>query len=272
MTSSNLVPTPIVNKNGVHTTVYKATGGSSSSPAGNLPAPALGGAVSATTLPSGEIMRDLIASFDDPWITIPSVIDRSTLRRTIESYPEDTQRYIREVQLRQPEDHHFDRMLISMLYNRDSPETIEDVLYAFDNLEDSWDTFTCETGWNDDRFDMDYGLIRTVNGAKSYGFEVCAYGTEDKSLRHYDEHTRKQALALIALYSEMSMHSELSEGIGGDDTASYITARSTVLHATGTTGAAAEMVEEMLIHGRTDWDVIEAMKDAPSIPLRDGTL
>jgi hypothetical protein len=272
MTSSNLVPTPIVNKNGVHTTVYKAAGGSNSSPAGNLPAPAIGGAVSVTTPPSAEIMSVLRVSFDDPWVTIPSVIDRNAVRRTLEGYPEDTQIYIREVQLLHPDDPHFDRMLISMIHNRDSPETIEDVLYAYTHIPDSWETFTCETGWNDDRFDVDYDLIRTVNGAKSYGFEVCAYGTEDKSLRHYDEQTRTQALALIALYSEMSMNNELRGGLGGDDTSYYITDKSTVQHIVQNPEMADDMLQEMLVHGRADWGLIESLKNAPSVPLRDGTL
>jgi hypothetical protein len=276
MTSSNLVPTPIVNKNGVQTTVYKAAGGPSSSPVGNLPAPALGGVVSVTRMPVSEIMSDLIVSFDDPWITIPSNMDKATVRRTLEGYPEDTQRYIREVQSRQPDDNFFDRMLISMIYNRDSPETIEDALYVFDSLEDSWDNLTSESGWTDDRFDVDDELIRAVRGARGYGVEECDFGTEDKPLRHYDELTRKQALALITLYYEMSMNSELQGGLGHDDVSAYITDKSTVRHVVNnpdiTHDMIVDMVDEMLTHGRTDWDVIESMNNAPSVPLREGTL
>jgi hypothetical protein len=272
MTSSNLVPTPIVNKNGVRTTVYKAAGGPSSSPVGNLPAPAVSGIVSVTKLASSGIMDGLALTFDDPFTTVPSEISKSRIQRTLEGYPEDTQEYIREVQTNHPEDSYFDRMLISMLHKRDSPETIEDVLYAFDNLPDSWDTFTYTSDWTDDGFDVDYELIRTVNGAKSYGFEICAYGTEDKPLRHYDEITRKQALALIALCSEMSMDETLRTGLGSDDTSSYIEDKSTVRHAARTPEMVDDMLQDMLTHGRTDWDVIEAMRNAPSVPLREGTL
>lgn len=270
--TSNLVPTPIVNKNGVHTTVYKAAGGPSSSPASNLPAPAVSGVVRVTKLASSDIMDGLALTFDDPFTTVPSEITRSRIQRTIDGYPEDTQEYIREIQIDHPEDSYFDRMLISMLYKRDSPETIEDVLYTFDSLPDSWDTFTCTSDWTDNGFDVDHELIRAVNGAKSYGFEVCAYGTEDKPLRHYDENTRKQALALIALCSEMSLDDTLRGGLASDDTSSYIEDKSTVRYIARNPEMTEDVLQGMLTHGRTDWDVIEAMQNAPSVPLREGTL
>lgn len=274
---NNLVPTPIVNKNGVHTTVYKAAEAPNSSPMGNLPAPTISGVSGTALTVSDQIMRSLAVTFEDSWINVPrSITQRGVLRR-LEMYPEETQRYIREIQELHPEDHHFDRMLISMIFNRDPVETVEDTLYVFNALLDQWDNFTYDTSWIDDRFDVAYTLTRTVNGVKTYGGEICAYGTEGKSLRHYDQKTRDQVSGLVALYTEMTMEDELHGGLSDDDSTSFLADQSTIKYVAENPQAAMKdgarkMVDEMLTYHRTDWDLIQSMKNAPSAPLNEGTL
>lgn len=273
MTSSNLIPTPIVNKNGVHTTVYKAAGGSSSSAVGNLPAPSVAGAVSGTAVVSSEIMEGLYLTFTDPYIVMPGHITGSLIQRTLDGYDSDTQKYIREVQQNNPEDGYFDRMLISMLSRRESPEMIETALFVYDNLQDQWDAMTFNDGWNDDNvFDVDYDLIRKVNGASQYPISGYRFGLEDYSLRHYDEHTQKQTLALIALCLDLDMDDKLRSGVQYDDDSVYLADEATAQVLIREPERLAEVLVALQKHGRTDWGVVEAMENAPSVPLREGTL
>lgn len=266
---SHLIPTPIVNKNGVSTTVYKAVENPASTAPRNIPSPT----VASVEVPAPtKVMKFLQATFDDPFTTVPSDISPAYIQRTLEGYPQETQEYMSEVFLNHPEDSYLDRMVISMLDKRHSPEIIEDALFVYDSLPDSWDAITIESDWTGRGFDVDNYLIQVINGARGYGVEVYSFGTEDKSLRHYDESTQQQALALIALAYEMSVEDSLREGLGSSDTSIYISDPSTVKHIIDYPYLVEEVRDAMLEHGRTSWGAIDAIQNAPSVPLRDGTL
>ena len=267
--NQHLVPTPIVNKNGVSTTVYKSVETPRPSTTWKIPAPS---GVTTTIPVSAQIMRAVRNTLEDPFLTTPSAITTAKIERALEGYPHETQEYINEILKRNDDDTYLDRMIISMLDKRYSPETIEDALFVYDALPDSWDEMTYDNDWTEDGFDVDHRLIRMINGARSYGVEVYRYGTDDISLRNHDEDTQKQALALIAFAYEMYGHDDLRPGLSSDDTSMYISDTSTVQALVREPSRMEEIRDTMLAYGRLSLGAAEEVKNAPSVPLRDGTL
>lgn len=273
--SNSLIPTPVVNKNGVHTTVYKVAGGTVSSTAGTLPAPAVTSSDNARYTPLFlDIMDCLSVTMSDPFSGIPGDLTEELVQRRLAGYPEDTQRYIMDVQQHHPEDTYFDRMLISMVSRRESPEMIENALYVYDNLPDQWDAIVFSDEWNEDNvFATDIDLTRKINGATEYSVRGYKFGTEEYSLRHYNERTRKQVLAVIALCLDLEMDGRFNDGgIQSNDTSMYLADESTARVLISEPERLAEVLVKLQKHRRTDWDVIEAIENAPSVPLREGTL
>lgn len=272
MTSSNLVPTPIVNKNGVHTTVYKASSGTQAAPAANLPAPTTAGTVSVTITDSALIMKRVSEVMANPFVTTPSSISFSSIQRTLDGYPEETQAYISEV-VSANDDDVIHRMLISMLDRRDAPEDIEDVLFVYTELPDMYHELAEEQDWTDDGFDVDYYLLKKIRGSRGYLCDAMDKEIfDDTPLRRCSEVTQKQVLALIKLCCYIESEESMHGGLSVNYFSLSLKDESTVDFVARHPERVEEVWETLFDYGRTDWSLVEDMQQAPSIPLREGTL
>lgn len=211
-------------------------------------------------------MKRLRGTFRAHSVTVPSDISEELVGQNLEGYPEETQRYVLEVDGERPDDTHFDRMLISMLHRGDSPETVEDTLFVYNNLPELLWEITEESDWDEDGFTVDQELIRKINGARRF------LDPNGSSLRHCPVRMQDQALALVSLCIKMESDSHTSGALASNGAAIWIEDESTRNFIIQNPEREDEAWDLMTEHGRASWDVLESIMESPSAPLREGTL
>jgi hypothetical protein len=194
-----LVPTRIVNKNGVPTTVYKTPQGKTAIVL--IPAPE----VSDPNVPQSDAQKvlDRIHKVMNHWsdsMKIPDSVNRDALGSKLFALPDETKRLMAESAARNENDQYYTYAVISMLHMDRSPKEIDDVLYCYDNTKD-YVMMSINDDWTEHGFDVDYGILGTLDWTRQYngrveGFEFRS-GDNSLPLRDYDEKTRAQVMALV---------------------------------------------------------------------------
>lgn len=194
-----LIPTRVVNKNGVPTTVYKTPQGKTAIvliPAPEVPDSSIHQSDAQKVM---ERIHKIMSHWYDSTI-IPDSVNRDGLGIKLFALPDETKRLLAESASFHENNPTFGYVLISMLQMDRSPKEIDDILYCFDNTKDV-EMMLINDEWTDHGFDVDYGILGTLDWTRQYngrleGFE---FRSADNSLplRDHDEKTRAQVMALL---------------------------------------------------------------------------
>lgn len=194
-----LVPTRIVNKNGVPTTVYKTPQGKTA--VALIPSPEVNAVPTAQS--DGQMVMERIHKIMSHWYDstkIPEGVNRDGLGIKLFALPDETKRLLAESASLHEDDPTFGYVLISMLQMGRSPKEIDDVLYCYDNTKDV-EMMLINDDWTEHGFDVDYGILGTLDWTRQYNgrLESFEFRSADDSLplRDHDEKTRAQVMVLI---------------------------------------------------------------------------
>ena len=279
MRNNSLVPTQIVNRNGVLTTVHKSPQ-RAAAPQSLMTAPML---QSMPNPEDDETIERLAGSFRSGLWGVPDGIKRPEIERKFKALPDETKTFIRDALDRHRRETYIERMVVSMLHKDRSPETIRDVLHVYQHTND-WSSLVMNTSWTEDGFDVDYGIISKLDSMHHYnsrlkGFSFRADGADTPLLVH-DERTQKQVIALI----DITGYFAESDTFSLDDTLVLIDEDNIeVLKDTALAqlivdraGDYAEIMATMqAIHndrGSLDSELIRTTLTTEAQPLRDGHL
>lgn len=195
---SHLIPTPVVNKNGVLTTVHKRPVKEQQLP--DLSLPRLH-ELKIQQSAAEQVMGKLTLVFGNWHIPVPKYVSRESVETYLFSLPKKTQKLLLECLEKHEKDNalFMGNSVISLLEKKRSPEVISDVLYVYNNTNDMMLT-TINSDWNkNDGFDGDLNVIITLEWLGRHYGALTGYEYDDnsKELRDYDEKTRQQVVALF---------------------------------------------------------------------------
>lgn len=194
-----LIPTRVVNKNGIPTTVYKTPQGETAL----IMIPSVKPFVSSGDPESGvDRVGERVHHVMSHWslsTKIPVTVGSDEILEKLSALPDETKHLLAESSDRNT-DTNFVYMVISMLYKDRSPREIDDVLYCFDNTKDKA-MMTINDDWTDHGFDIDYGTLGTLEWTTYYNGRLTGYSfrgdEESLPLRAHNEKTRAQVMALV---------------------------------------------------------------------------
>jgi hypothetical protein len=195
-----LVPTRIINKNGVPTTVYKTPQGKTAIVL--IPAPEVPDA-SIIQSDTQKVMSRITKTLGHWYnrVRIPESVNRDGLGIKLDALPIGTKRLLAESSaIHDERDTSFDYTVISLLQMDRSPKDIDDILYCYDNTGDA-EMMLFNDEWTDHGYDVEYGIVGTLDWTRQYnarleGFEFRSVD-DSLPLRSYDEKTRAQVMALM---------------------------------------------------------------------------
>lgn len=266
-----LVPTRIINKNGVATTVHK-TQPKLASQQRSVPAPVV------MTEQIEDAITERLNNVLFGTMPLPKDMYRPVLLARLRSLPKRVKMNILDNLERHRGEGHVERMIVSMLYTGQSAETIEDVLHVYDNTND-WGSLVMNIGWSDDGYDVDYGIISKFDWVRAYNGRLSGFkfrmDDDTLPLLKHDTKAQNQVIALIDVIGYLAETDDyVLSGM-------LVTTEDETLELRDTAFAqlivdyADRYAEVMaLINERktTDADLLRAILTSSAQPLRDGTL
>lgn len=195
-----LVPTRIVNKNGVPTTVHKKPKASAAAAAAShLPAPDLSDA-KAPTSGTAKMMRRIEKLIGHWYGYVPPALKSNQIEQKLEALPDRIKELLAESAAKNEEDTSFDQVVASMLHMSRSYRDMDDVLFCYDNTGD-YENMVINKEWSEFGFDVEYGIIGHLEWARAYNDRLSGYefrvSDNPLPLREYDKKTQAQVIALV---------------------------------------------------------------------------